>query len=233
MKNCTYEFHIDEGPATQIEVDLERDYGSISQGEAHAYWTSLDFHKCSVCPLNSAEHKYCPVALDIEKVTERFSKLISYRKARVRVTSEERVYEKECDVQEGLKSLLGLIMASGECPTLKQLKPMAHFHLPFASVEETIYRTVTSFLLRQYYNHQDGERMDLELDGLAGLYENLQNINRGLLQRISVASEEDANLNAISTLFALSAMVSMTLNEQLEEIRSLFLKELTPAATPA
>ena len=37
-------------------------------------------------------------------------------------------------------------MALSGCPVLEQLKPMARFHLPFASVEETIYRAASMYL---------------------------------------------------------------------------------------
>src|SRR5690606_39165845 len=124
------------------------------------------------------------------------------------------------------KSLIGLIMPSGECPILSRLRPMAHFHLPFSSVEETIFRTVGTYLTKQYFLHKEGHDPDLELGGLEALYEDLQTLNIHFIDRIRAASKRDANLNALNILFSLSAIVSMTLDEKLRELRPLFFHDL-------
>ena len=59
-------------------------------------------------------------------------------------------------VQMGVSSLLGVIMTTSGCPIMAQLKPMVRFHLPFASLEETIFRMVSMHLVAQYLRHQDG-----------------------------------------------------------------------------
>ena len=33
---------------------------------------------------------------------------------------------------------------------MESLKPMVRFHLPFATVEETVFRSVSTYLLSQY-----------------------------------------------------------------------------------
>lgn len=220
MPTFTYEFEFEDQTRVDIEVNTET---PLRRTNEPAEWTKLEFQQCRNCPLKG-EDLHCPVAVDLQQVTEKFSDIISYSRARVRVITPERTYEKECDAQAGLKSLLGLIMAASDCPILSQLRPMARYHLPFSSVEETIYRTAGAYLLKQYYISQVSGEPDMDLTGLENLYKSLQIVNTDFLQRVRVASNEDANLNAISTLFALSAMVSMTLKEQLEEIKPLFFK---------
>ena len=46
-----------------------------------------------------------------------------------------------------MSSVLGLIMATAGCPWTDRFRPMARFHLPFASEAETVYRSVCMFLL--------------------------------------------------------------------------------------
>ncbi len=53
----------------------------------------------------------------------------------------------ETTAQQAMSSVLGLIMATAGCPWTDRLRPMARFHLPFASDAETLYRSISMFLL--------------------------------------------------------------------------------------
>ena len=215
-----YEFTLKNGGIHRFEVNVHRD--SANPREDRADWTLLGYHQCANCPLSKKEHKYCPVAVDIEEVAERFKDILSFERAEVRVLTDARDYLKTCDVQTGLKSLLGLIMASSRCPTLSEFKPMAIYHLPFATVEETIYRVTGAYLLKQYFLNKEGNQPDMELLGLEKFYRELQQVNKDFMRRIRAASRSDANLNAINILLSLSAVVALTLDDRLEEIKPLF-----------
>jgi len=133
----------------------------------------------------------------------------------------DRSYEMDCDVQTALGSLLGLAMASSACPILGQLRGLARFHLPFAEFEETLFRTVGLYLLRQYFIAKDGGIPDFELVGLAELYDELQEVNRAFKRRIEAISPRDASINAVTLLASLSALVAMSLDSGLEQLRQL------------
>ncbi len=223
MSKFTYEFTLENGEVYKFTVDL--DNPRKHPKKESAFGTRLDFHKCQNCPLAPEEHTHCPVAIDIEEVAEHFKDILSFERVHVRVRSEERDYLKVCDVQTALKSLLGLIMASGRCPILSQLTPMAHYHLPFASVEETIYRVVGAYLIKQYFMHREGEKPDLELQGLRQLYSQLQIVNKDFMTRIRAASSSDANLNAINILFSLSAVVAITILDKLDQMKPMFFND--------
>jgi len=117
---------------------------------------------------------------------------------------------------------LGLIMATSPCPHTEYLKPMAQFHLPLASPDETIYRTTSMFLLAQYFLHKDGLEATLELDKLTDIYQNLQVVNRALTRRFKAAISEDATINAIILLDLLSQSVTWSIEDGLEHLRYLF-----------
>ena len=141
------------------------------------------------------------------------------------VTTPERTYVKQCDVQTGLRALMGLVMATSGCPVLSKLKGLAHYHLPFATVEETTFRTVSLYLLRQYFVQRDGGVPDLALRGLLTYYEELQDLNQAFQNRLRAASARDANLNAINSLFSLAAVVAIALEENLETLRATLLPQ--------
>jgi len=66
------------------------------------------------------------------------------------VTGPNRAYMHETPLHVALSSLIGLYMATGGCPVMERLKPMARFHLPFADEEETMFRAMSAYLLDHY-----------------------------------------------------------------------------------
>jgi hypothetical protein len=218
----TYQFILQDGRFIEFEVDLDRREKTLTPPEDRAEWTRLGFGKCPNCPLLDSEHTHCPAAVDVQKIVTAFKTTISHTRARIEVITPERAYVKDSDVQTGLRSLLGLVMATSGCPYLSQLKGLALTHLPFATLGETIFRTVGFYLIRQYLRMRAGEAPDLELRGLDDLYQALQTVNRHFNQRLQAASEKDANLNAITSLQYVSVGVSYSLEDHLEELKTWF-----------
>jgi hypothetical protein len=224
MGKITYEFIIDTGEIFSFEIDpnTSTNSGKIPNPKS-APWTSLSYHKCENCPLNPDQHAHCPVALDIEEVANKFSALLSWKRAEVWVHTEERSYHKSCDLQTGLRSMLGLMMALSMCPILSQLKPLASSHLPFATFQETVSRVVGNYLIRQFLNDKQGAEPDWSLAELKAMYKELVTVNFSMLERIRAASAEDANMNAISIFCSMSSIVNMALEEQLDEMEEHFI----------
>ena len=217
-----YRFTLEDGSLHTFKVDLDRAFDFSSDADEHAFWTELKFNQCTNCPLSNDEFRHCPAALDLEDIVRVFEKILSYQKVNVEVRTPERTYSKHCDAQTALTSLVGLVMATGRCPILSKLKGLASFHLPFATMEETVFRTTGAYLLSQYFQYKQGHPPDLDLVGLDQLYQELQIVNKGFKKRIDAASEKDANMNAIASLYALSAGVAYSLEDQLMELKSQF-----------
>ena len=55
-------------------------------------WARLEQHQCQNCPLNTADDPYCPVALSLVELVERFEQLVSFVKVEVTVKTSERTY---------------------------------------------------------------------------------------------------------------------------------------------
>jgi len=213
-----YEFTLADGRVHRFAVGSE-DLGPVTSELPQ--WTLLGFSQCSNCPLSTLETPRCPPAVDVFRIAERFADKLSYERVHVRVQRGGRSHEIDCDVQTGLGSLLGLVMASSGCPILGQLRGLARFHLPFAEFEESLFRTVGLYLLRQYFVAKDGGTPDFELAGLVRLYDDLQEVNRAFKKRIEGVSQRDASINAVTLLFSLSALVALSLEGGLEQLRPL------------
>jgi len=217
-----YLFTLEDGTIHRFQVDVERAFDPAAVMMEHPEWTKLGYHQCKNCPLKTAEHPHCPAALDLEQIVPVFQKLISCDKVLVEVRTPRRNYVKHCDTQTGLASLLGVVMASGGCPILSRLKVLAYFHLPFASVEETVFRMAGAYLVGQYFRYKDGEKPDQEMTGLEDLHKQLRILDECFKKRIEATAEQDAGMNALVSLWAISMGVTCSLEDQLRDIKDQF-----------
>jgi len=218
-----YTFEMDDGKVLNYHVEFERSREKQLNTADYPTWTELNFHKCPNCPLNPDEYSHCPAAIDAQEIVMGFNEVLSCNATNIRVCSSEREYFKHTDAQTGLRALIGFVMASSACPILSTMRGMAYFHLPFASMDEAVFRITSSYLLRQYFNYKKtGEAPDMELNGLKQHFQEMQTLNFHFLERIRAGCEADSNLNVLATLFTISSMLSLSLERHLKEIEPLF-----------
>jgi len=185
-------------------------------------WALLTHKQCANCPLDVRAYPYCPVALNFSDIAEQFKDMLSHENVSVTVTTAERTFSKDTTIQQGLSPLIGIIMTTSGCPIMEHLKPMVRFHLPFASLEETIFRMVSMYLLVQYYHHQDGKPAEWDLDGLKKVYAEVSIVNRDFANRLRDAAKKDANINALVNLDCFAAMLPLAAEDTLNEIKAYF-----------
>lgn len=218
----TYTFRFADGRESVFTVDPKRGFSLEADLGDQAPWTRLERHQCPTCPLLPGQIRHCPPAVDLQPVVQAFAGIAPSGRVEVRVTAPQREYRRECDVQTGLNSLLGLIMATSGCPVLARFRGMARFHLPFSTAEETLFRTVGAYLIRQFFIMRDGGEPDLSLEGLDAQYRQLIEVNTAFAERIREAAPEDASANAIVQFWSISYLVNNSLGEQLEDERAHF-----------
>jgi hypothetical protein len=220
-----YQFEFTDGNVKGYEIVLSPDTLSLirePEDQPLADWTYLDFEQCRCCPLTVKAHSRCPIAVNIMELVDNFKDVFSYHDCTVVCETVERKYSKNTSVMEGLSAIFGVIMATSDCPVMEFLKPMARFHLPFATIEETTVRTASMYLLAQYFKYKDQPGMKFDFKILENHYARVQQVNEGLLQRIKSVSSEDADKNAIITLHSLSQFLSMEIDYSLGSLESIF-----------
>lgn len=226
QSNWVFVYKLSFPDGNQLEFPIYIDKASNSflpttQATAPA-WAALEYQQCGNCPLSNSEVPLCPVAANLVPLIELCGSMKSYQTVTLEVVTPERTISGETTVQRVISSILGLIIATSACPHTEFFKPMARFHLPLASDEETIYRTTSMFLLAQYFLHKDGKPYSMDLEPLTQIYRELQIINRALARRLKAAISEDAAVNGIILLDLLTQSVAWSIEEGLEGIRYLF-----------
>ncbi|MBD9512293.1 hypothetical protein ABKS89_04775 [Pseudomonas sp. LABIM340] len=217
-----YRITLDDEHEFSYRIELERQYDAQIAAQTPR-WTRLENNRCSNCPLNPAQYSHCPAAVDLHRVIEDFRGLPAFKKVSVQVRTPEREYIKHAGLEEGLRALLGVIMATSACPLLGKLKPMAQQHLPFASNQEFILRAVSLYLMRQYFNFREGRHADWELKGLVKQFQQLQLVNQAFWQRIHETCDGDSNLKAFLSFFSMASSMSYSLEAQLQKVRPLLM----------
>lgn len=185
-------------------------------------WTALQDNRCENCTLNPADHPFCPVALNLSDIAAGFRDHYAYEKVSVTVTSPERTYLKDTTIQEGLGGLIGIVMVSSGCPVMEYLRPMVRFHLPFATLPETIFRMVSIYLLSRFLRNKQGKAADWEIEGIARIYEEVGKVNRGFMERLNGAAKKDANANALVNLDCFASMMPLAIEDTLAEFTPYF-----------
>lgn len=116
---------------------------------------------------------------------------------------------------------MGLVIATSACPHTLFFRPMARFHLPLATHEETIFRAISSYLVLDFLGSPNGDS-PVDLQPLLRIYENMQIVNENLAKRIQKLYQGDAPANAVISLHILSCVLPVSLQESLDKLRSWF-----------
>lgn len=220
-----YTFRLPESKTHEFVILLNRErltYQTFTKAEP-ANWTALSYHTCANCPLVEQGVEHCPVAFNLQDIVGAFTHAISYDKVDVSIETEERTYRKNgVTMQSGLSSILGIIMVTSGCPSLDYLRPMVMTHLPFATISESIYRSISMYLLAQFTRAKSGLEPDWTLEGLTQIYARIDKINISMVKRLQAATKQDASLNAVVILDSFAKMIPMTIDGSLKELEQLF-----------
>lgn len=219
-----YQFNFPDGKKKEFRVNFDNRSlrSSLENENNYPDWTRLEYNQCENCPLTSEDFIYCPLAVNLVPIIYWCKDLVSYDEVDLIIASAEREVHARTSLQQAVSSLLGLLMSSSACPKMKFLRPLARFHLPLATHEETIFRAVSAMFLKKYFDR--GGNIN-DQDSLAELKENyheLESLNYFIAERIRGAIKRDAAINAIVLLDVLSKRVSFSIDDSLQQIRYLF-----------
>jgi hypothetical protein len=231
-----YQFRLKDGSQVSFVLRLRKPdlHLEIPPRAELPSWTRLTHCQCPNCPLDPTRHPHCPVATSLVDVIESFKHCVSTEPADITIRTESREYHKQAAVQYGVSSLMGLHMVTSGCPVLDKLRPMVHTHLPFASVDETMYRAASMYLLAQYFRQQRGKTPDWKLEHLVQIYESISTVNLAFSRRLLSINPQDASLNALASLDCFAAVTAFSIvRDSLQEMEPLFAAYLEdPPANP-
>jgi len=211
-----YRFELDSGEVHEFGVQLDEQDLSLLYDQPPSYpdWTRLSHCQCPTCPLKEEDVSRCPTACSVAHIIERFRNTKSTDEADIHISTSTRTFEKRAPISVGISAMLGLHMATSGCPILDKLRPMTRSHLPFATVEETMYRILSMYMLAQYFQMAHGGEPDWKMEGLRTLMEDIRQVNKSFCERIKVPNAEDANVNAMVLLDCFAGITELALKRE-------------------
>jgi len=216
-------------PSVRFRVTLDplSETYSFPNPEFAPRWANLEEHQCSHCPLSPEVYKLCPLAERVVPFVKKLSHLSSIEKMKVDVIQFDRIRHMSAPAQDILGSLLGLFIATSDCPHTRFLRPMAHFHMPLADADETVYRVLSTYRLAQYFRKEKTGQAYAGFEKLNDLYGNMVEVNRQLSKRMRMAlseydNKQDGTINAISLLDALSLYVPASIEGAIQDLEPIF-----------
>lgn len=226
----TYRFRAADGAGAEFAVHLDPQTLAliVPPRQDAPHWVQLGHQQCTACPLDPQREPLCPMAAALAELLEFSRRLTSYSELELTVQTPEREVHAVTTAQRALSSLMGLLMATCACPEVAWLRPMARFHLPLATEEETVYRAASMYLLAQYFRRKAGAAPDFALDGLRSRYRRLHTINVAMAERLRGAVEKDAPVNAVILLDLFAKALPYSVGESLAELEYLFQPYLDP-----
>jgi hypothetical protein len=223
--NVIYRIKLSESKTEVFDFQLSEDsFNLISKDVSEPpAWTRLDYRQCSHCPLSIEEHPHCPLALQLHNVVDRFHDTRSIDEVEVEVITEERQIRQRTALQRVIASMLDLVYPICGCPKTEFMKPLARFHLPLCSEEETVFRVTGMYLLAQYFlSRMPSRKGRIEFDGLTDIYNDLHTLNTAVASRLQNATQSDSSKNAITLMDMYSTLVPLLLEDELVEMRGFF-----------
>ncbi|MDT8334133.1 MAG: hypothetical protein RQ753_00390 [Desulfurivibrionaceae bacterium] len=219
-----YIFKFSDGRREQIDLRLDPHTLDVvnRSPENPPEWVGIDYCRCPHCADAGLVTPYCPVALSLVDVVKRFGNVTSHEPVDLQVVSAGRTISQHTVAQKAISSLLGLLISTSGCPFTDFFKPMARFHLPLSSEEETVFRASGMYLLAQYFRKREGQSEDCELRGLARIYDDLHRLNVSIARRLRHATKEDSSLNAMTVLDIFTHTFQCVIEEELAELRQPF-----------
>lgn len=230
--DIVYRCWLTEQEETTFEIQLDAD--SLRRvgpsPDSLPAWTELGFKRCPNCHLATETHSHCPLAVELVEIVPRFDRLLSYDRIEAEVITSERTIRVEAPVQRVLSSLMGLLFAVSACPWTTFFKPLARYHLPLATTEETMWRVFSTFLLGRHFQAQAGHSACAEFEDLAAMYANVQMVNKTFAERLRVACQQDSVINALILLDMFAKSVPFAIEDALDEIQPLIVPFFQPTA---
>ncbi len=225
-ESISINYHFRFQDDTELELPIEIDVTSLErirpQREEWPEWVKMEFHQCRHCTVSASEMPHCPMATNLVDLVEACASMISHDTTTITVATPERTISTYTTLQRGIASVMGLLMATSGCPYTHFFKPMARFHLPFASEQETLYRASTMYLLGNYFRTKEKLSKDIDLQGLIRIYHDIQEVNMAMSARVRTAIQHDASLNAVVILDMLAKIMPLEIEDSLEELRYLY-----------
>jgi hypothetical protein len=218
--NTGYIIKLETGQKLTFEVQNRK---GVPPDQLHAYkgvpdWVKLEYKKCKICPLISSQIMYCPAAFELQDVIGQCSELVSYETVEITRESEEGSITTQTDLQKALFSVIGEKVFSSACPVMNTRQWTLDYYSILTTPENIFYRSLSSYLVRQFFIASKGGKADFQLECHIDYVEEAVYVFDRLLQRFRDVSREDASNNAVVRLVMMAQLLKIKRGKWMQDL---------------
>ena len=209
--STSYNIKLETGQVLAFDVQNRK---GIAPEELNAhsgvpFWVKLDYKQCKICPLNSDMIIFCPAAFELQDVIIQCSELVSYEKVEISRESEGGSISTQTDMQNALFSVIAEKVISSACPVMNSRHWTTEYYSMITTPENIFYRSLSSYLVRQFFIDSRGREADFQLKGHIDYVDEVFCVFDKLLQRFRDVSKKDASNNAVVRLVMMAQVLQI------------------------
>jgi hypothetical protein len=220
FETIEYRYIFDNDETVDYTLHFEKDRWRLMLDDVESpEWTRLEHNQCGHCPLSPKDHEYCPAAKNLSLIGNVWDDKKSFDNAVLEVRQHFRVISGHVSIQVALSSLVGLLLATSDCPYLSFFRPLARFHQPLGNPEDAGMRVLMAYLA--YIGMTGGSSSEIR-QAIEAVYNNIDKVNKYLAGRITHSAGDNASVQAIVQLDCLSKLIRLSIDDSIEQFEKLF-----------
>jgi hypothetical protein len=220
QEHICYKYTFDDGVVLEYPLDIDSKTWMLKlEQQELPEWTRLEFNRCAHCPLKSSEVSHCPAAVNLSTIGEEWDSKRSFDEVTVEIDMDNKKTIGRASAQVGLSSLVGLLLATSDCPYLRFFRPMARFHQPLGKPEDAGIRVLMSYLAYVSLLGKSVEDTTVEIERI---YDYVDSVNKHLVGRITRSNRENASVQAIVQLDCMSKLIRLSIEDSFRQLGHLF-----------
>ena len=195
--STSYLIKTENGQELTFEIHDKRstDLSEISQSLNVPDWVKLEHHQCKLCPFKTNDTKFCPAVYELQDIINECRECVSFDRVELSRVSGGGKVTTETDMQKALFAVIAEKAISSACTVLNSRYWSLDYYTILTTPENLFYRSISSYLARQFLLSPDKCAPDLE--GHLNYLDEVIDVFGSLLERIRGLSVRDANNNAL------------------------------------
>lgn len=187
-------------------------------------WVKLNEQQCPQCPFSADKLEWCPCAVELIELVERFPNLPSYEKLKYELKRDDLYMQKEMDAQNALAGIFFLRLTFSGCPIFKSDVWSWKYFSPATDLNNILFRRLAINLVCDKLSKEEDKDFSSYLHNEEEILQSLFYLKKRL-ENVK-AIEKDAIFNAIVVLHNIITIIQHSGNMIFGELEKEIIKNI-------
>ena len=212
---------LEDGRTMDFEIDTDSGIFIMDvPSDGYPDWVGKLARNCNGCP-KAEEDETCGAGMNVYKITDFFDDVASIERITLTyVSNRGEVLIRNLRASDGLRFIFLAALSFSECPVFARSAWAWEYYSDYIDPKRLFYVLLSSRLVVSAI-HQDFElSMDTAMRTVHDDLRQADKVFRAIFEAIQGLSEQDANVNALSTLIHLNDLLKLKANDYIADFRS-------------